>query len=420
LGYQNTMSPMAKQEYILQVRKRYKQAISREEKGALINEVMVNLDIHRKSAIRTLKRKVKRCIVSPPGKQRIYGDDLIHPLSLLWKVGGCPCSKRLEPQIGELLDKLKEFHEITLYGKQEELLRKMKSSTIDNLLEGEKDISKKEYGLSGTKKSPLLKTLIPVRTHFSSEEYQESGHIEMDCVLHCGESLIGTYAETLNLIDIASHWNEKKIFLKKTKAKIVGVIHILRKQFPFSILSVDFDNGFEFVNWLLHTYCQKEGITFTRCRSYHKNDQAHIEGKNYQSVRRVTGYERITDEEVVEAIDDMYQNEHRLLTNFFYTTLKLKEKKREGGKITKKHGRAQTPYQRLMESDRIPQETKDKLKAQYAQLNPAELQRNLQKKLRHIQILMKQQKNIQIDEKIEVSFGNTSISCNGPTKDQLG
>jgi hypothetical protein len=420
LGYQNTMSPMAKQEYIVQVKKRYKQAINREEKGALINEVMVNLDIHRKSAIRTLKRKTKRYITPSPGKQRIYGDDLILPLSLLWKVGGCPCSKRLEPQIGELLDKLKEFHEITLYGKQEALLRKMKSSTIDKLLEGEKDISKKEYGLSGTKKSPLLKTLIPVRTYFSSAEYQEPGHIEMDCVLHCGESLIGTYAETLNLIDIASHWNEKKIFLKKTKAKIVGAIHMLRRQFPVPILSIDFDNGVEFVNWLLHTYCKKEGVTFTRCRSYHKNDQAHIEGKNYQSVRRVTGYDRITEERIVEVIDDMYQNEHRLLTNFFYTTLKLKEKKREEGKITKKHERAQTPYQRLLLSDKISQETKDKLKQQYAQLNPAELQRKLQKKLHNIQLLMKQQKNIPIDENREVSFGNTSISCNDPTKDQLG
>jgi len=411
----DTMSPMAKQEYITQVRTRYKQAENREEKGALINEVMVNLDIHRKSAIRTLRRKTKIYTTSFSGKQTIYKDDLILPLSILWKVGGCPCSKRLEPQIGNLLDKLKEFHEITLYGKQEELLRKMKSSTIDKLLEGERDISKKEYGLSGTRKSPLLKTLIPVRTYFNHEEYQSPGHTETDCVLHCGDSLFGTYAETLNILDIASHWNEKKIFLKKTKAKIVGAVHTLKKQFPFPVLSIDFDNGFEFVNWVLYNYCKRENITFTRCRSNHKNDQAHIEGKNYQSVRRVTGYERITDEEIVEAIDDMYQNEHRLLTNFFYTTLKLKEKKREGGRIIKKHERAQTPYHRILESDKISQEIKNKLKQQYIHLNPAELQRKLQKKLRHIQSLMKQQKNIQTDEKMQGVFGNTSISCNGPT-----
>lgn len=414
------MSPMAKQEYITQVQKRYKQTISREEKGALISEVMVNLNIHRKSAIRALKRKSKRYVTPLRGKQPIYTDDLILPLSILWKVGGCPCSKRLEPQIGELLDKLKEFHEIKLYGRQEELIRKMKSSTIDKLLEGERDISRKEYGLSGTKKSPLLKTLIPVRTYFSHEEYQEPGHTETDCVLHCGESLIGTYAETLNMLDIASHWNEKKIFLKKTKAKIVGAVHTLKKQFPFPILSIDFDNGFEFVNWVLYNYCKRESIAFTRCRSNHKNDQAHIEGKNYQAVRRVTGYERITDEDVVQAIDAMYQNEHRLLTNFFYTTLKLKEKKKEGGKITKKHERAQTPYQRILKSDTIPQETKDKLKEQYQRLNPAELQRSLQKKLRHIQSLMKQQKDRQNKEQRQATFGNTPISCNGSHKDQLG
>jgi len=111
-----------------------------------------------------------------------------------------------------LIKKLKDFNEIKLYGNQEELLGRISTFTIDKLLEAERDISGKEYGLSGTKRSPLLKTLIPVRTNFTKEETKEPGHTEMDCVLHCGESLSGQYAETLNVLDIYSHWNEKKIF----------------------------------------------------------------------------------------------------------------------------------------------------------------------------------------------------------------
>lgn len=376
------MSNQSKKEYLATVRERYKNCLRRSEKSAVISEVESNLGIQRKSAIRLLNQKalVRRKTVK--SRHEVYGYDLIKPLKQIWETVGYPCSKRLKPQISSTIKKLKEFDEIKLYGNQEELLLSMSTFTIDRLLEGERDISDKIYGLSGTKRSPLLKTLIPVRCNFNEEEIKEPGHVEMDCVLHCGESLSGQYAETLNVLDIYSHWNEKKIFLNKTKSKIVGIFHEMRmKQFPFPILSTDFDNGFEFVNWTLKGYCDRNQISYTRCRSYHKNDQAHIEGKNYQSVRRVTGYERITDPTLVEMIDDLYQNEHRLLTNYFYTTLKLKEKVRVNGKVRKVYEEAKTPYQRLMESDKISKETKKRLKAEYERLNPAALQRNLKRKL---------------------------------------
>lgn len=379
------MSNQSKKEYLVTVRERYRNCKTRKEKSTVISEVETNLGIVRKSAIRLLKQKILVRRKTIRSRKEIYGFDLVKPLKLIWEVVGNPCSKRLKPQIKDTIKKLKEFDEIKLYENQEKLLREMSTFTIDRLLEAEKDISKKEYGLSGTKRSPLLKTLIPVRTNFNAKETKEPGNVEMDCVLHCGESLSGQYAETLNVLDIYSHWNEKRIFLNKTKAKIVGTFHDMKtKQFPFPILSVDFDNGFEFVNWVLKRYCDRNSISYTRSRSYHKNDQAHIEGKNYQSIRRVVGYDRITDPKLVEMIDDVYQNEHRLLTNYFYTTLKLKEKVRVNGKTRKVYEEAKTPYQRLMESDKISQEIKDKLTKEYMRLNPAELQRNLRKKLSKI------------------------------------
>jgi hypothetical protein len=379
------MSNQSKKEYLVTVRARYRNCQTRDEKSVIISEVVTNLGIVRKSAIRLLKQRIFVRRKTIRSRKEIYGYDLIKPLKLIWEVVGQPCSKRLKPDIGDTIKKLKEFGEIELFGNQEKLLKQMSTFTIDRLLEAEKDISKKEYGLSGTKRSPLLKTLIPIRTNFNAQETKEPGHVEMDCVLHCGESLSGHYAETLNVLDISSHWNEKKIFLNKTKAKVVGAFHEMRtKQFPFPIISADFDNGHEFVNWVLKGYCDRNNVSYTRSRSYHKNDQAHIEGKNYQSIRRVVGYDRITDPVLVEMINDMYQNEHRLLTNYFYTTLKLKEKEKVNGKTTKSYEVAKTPYKRLMESDKISEEVKIKLKAEYMRLNPAELQRNLRKKLKQI------------------------------------
>ncbi|MEI6811128.1 MAG: hypothetical protein WCK60_03725 [Candidatus Nomurabacteria bacterium] len=387
------MSPTSTKEYLRTIQTRYKKVITKKEKTLIINEVIEVLKMHRKSTIRALKRRPIRYIRKVKGKQEIYTQDLIMPLSIIWRVAGKPCSKRLVTQMSELINKLKECNEIKLYGKQEQLLRNMGSSTIDKLLEGERDISKKEYGISGTQTSPLLKSLIPIRVYFTKEEYAEPGHGEMDCVLHCGTSLSGVYAETLNILDISTHWNEKKIFLKKTKRKIIGTFHELLKQFPFLLISIDFDNGFEFVNWDLKHYCESHNIEYTRCRSYHKNDQAHIEGKNYQSIRKVVGYDRIDDAYIITLIDNIYQNELRLLTNFFYTTMKLREKqKTKTGKIIKKYERAKTPYQRVLESDTIPQSTKDGLTAQYQTLNPAKLQRDLSKKLDNVYRLMKQKK----------------------------
>lgn len=375
------MSNQTKREYLAVLRQRYKECKTRKEKSAVIIEVITNLGIVRKSAIRLLNRAPLTRRTRKKHKET-YGFDLIKPLKEIWMVAGKPCSRRFKPQIGSLIGRLKEFGEIRFYGNQEELIRKMSTFTIDRLLEGERDLSGKEYGLSGTKRSPLLKTLIPIRTGF--DDVKEPGHIEMDCVLHCGDSLSGQYAETLNLLDIHTHWNEKKIFFNKTKIKIVGGVHTLKGQFPFLLKSVDFDNGMEFVNWVMYNYCRKQGISFTRSRSYHKNDQAHIEGKNYQSVRKVTGYERISDPVLIGMIDDLYQNEHRLLTNFFYTTMKLKKKIRKGGKSIKIYEEAKTPYQRVMESDKISRETKDKLTREYLSLNPAKLQRCLQEKLEKI------------------------------------
>lgn len=377
------MTKMAtKKEYIQTVRKRYKRAQSKKAKGKIIDEVVLNLSKDRKHVIKILNgkyyRKKRRRHQTRPPK---YPYELNVPLKRIWEVGGKPCSKNLKPQIPELIKKLKQFNEIKIYEEEEKLLVTMSTFTIDRLLNYVK-YKNKPRGISGTKKSPLLKTLIPIRTTF--DDVDEPGHVEQDCVLHCGTTVAGKYAETLNTLDIDTHWNEQSAFLKKTKSKVIGAFHGQRKRFPFEIKSTDFDNGFEFVNWSFHGYCKREGIDFTRSRSYRKNDQAHIEGKNYQSIRKVIGYDRIEEQEIVDLLNDIYSKEFRLLNNFFYATQKLKSKKRVNGRIIKKYEKARTPYQRVLNSKKINSETKRKLRQEYDKLNPAQLQRILHIKLQKL------------------------------------
>lgn len=364
-----------KQEYIDTVRLRYIKTQTRKERIIIINEVCANLSKDRKHVIKILNgkyyRKKRRRHITRP---ETYPYKLNVPLKKIWEVAGKPCSKNLKPQIKELIKKLEQFDEINLYGDDKKLLCKMSTFTIDRLLL----LARRKFkgkGISGTKRSPLLKTLIPIRTTF--DDIDEPGHVEQDCVLHCGETLAGMYAETLNTLDIETHWNEQTAFLKKTKKKVIAAFHEQRKRFPFRIKSTDFDNGFEFVNWGMYNYCKREGIDFTRSRSYRKNDQAHIEGKNYESIRKVIGYDRIEETHIVDLMNDIYQNEYRLLNNFFYATQKLKTKERINGKIKKKYETAKTPYLRVMESKKIDKNTKLMLAQQYYKLNPAKLQRNL-------------------------------------------
>lgn len=374
------MKTMAtKKEYIQTLRIRYVNANNRRSKSLIIDEVCANLSKDRKSVIKILNGKGFQDRRRKPVRRPVKYEYKLHiPLSQIWEIAGKPCSINLKPKIPELIKKLEQFEEIKIYEKEKILLCSMSTFTIDRLLKvgRHRQVGK---GVNGTKKSPLLKSLIPIRTNF--HEVKEPGHLEQDCVLHCGNSNSGTFAETLNTMDIDTHWLELSAFLHKTNVKTIGAFHEQIDRFPFKIKSTDFDNGIEFVNWKMKEYCDKSKILYTRSRSYHKNDQAHIEERNGHRVRNYIGYGRIETQDIVDLLNNIYQNEFRLLNNFFFSTRKLKEKKKVDKKYSKKYEVAKTPYERVLASKTIKGITKIRLMQEYYKLNPAELKRNLDIKL---------------------------------------
>jgi len=185
----------------------------------------------------------------------------------------------------------------------------------------------------------------------------------------------------------------------------------IQNRLPFQLLAIDPDNGSEFINWQLFNYCMEREVEFTRGRPYQKNDNAHVEQKNWTHVRKVFGYKCRETERELNIMNDLYRNELRKYKNFFMPNIKLIEKKRigrHGEKIKKIYDKAKTPYQRVLECDQINQEKKDKLRKEYEKLNPAELRRTILSKIEKMNNLKINQPKIAAPIDSKVTFTNHS------------
>jgi hypothetical protein len=217
-------------------------------------------------------------------------------------------------------------------------------------------------------------------------------------VAHCGDSLAGFFVNSLTMTDIFSCWTENRACWTKGQTPVQEQIKAIEKELPFSMTGFACDNGTEFLNYELLKYFRinrEQPVEFTRRRPYKKNDNAHVEQKNWTHVRQLFGYERLEDREIVAMMNEIYQQYWNPLHNFFIPSVRLIEKTRIGGSIKKKYDEPKTPYQRLMESADVVQEAKDKLKARYQKLNPFALHEGLQTKIADFKQYYQRQRLIQ-------------------------
>ena len=378
------MSPQSKEEYFEVLHKRYKEA-SRREKTIIIDECCAVCGYHRKHAILRLK-KYKRFTKPKPkkrGKPVVYDKEaIIRPLKQIWLTANLPCSKRLKAIIPVWLPKYIEY-----FGQITEEVRNalltISPATIDRILKPIR-IHYQKRGRSTTKPGTLLRKQIPINTN----QWDESrpGFLEADTVAHCGDSLMGMFAYTIDFVDIATGWTEQRAVWGKGEKGVLEQIKNVEKMLPFPLLGFDSDNGGEFLNYhlLRHFTDRKQPVNFTRSRAYHKDDNAHIEQKNWTHVRQWFGYQRLDNPKVVPLMNNLYRNEWRLFHNFFLPSVKLIEKERIGSTTIKKHDSPKTPYQRIMESKHIDKEIKLALTKQLELLNPFELNNLVQLKLKKI------------------------------------
>jgi len=301
----------------------------------------------------------------------------VKALEKIWEIYGRICSKRLQPYLPEGIKVLERCGELTLSAKTKELLLRISRSSIDRCLAPAR--FNKPRGLSTTKPGTLLKKNIPIRT-FTDWNEDKPGFLEIDLVAHCGESAEGQFLNTLTCTDLCTGWTEPIALLRRSQESVCTAIDALRPELPFDLLGIDSDNGSEFINDLIYRYCLKHEITFTRSRPYKKNDQAHVEQKNWSVVRRTVGYDRLEGQEQFALLASIYQD-LRLYVNFFQPVLKLIGKERIGNKVLRRYDTARTPYQRGLERVDVPVARKAHLLNLYLQLNPVELRNRIHQKV---------------------------------------
>jgi hypothetical protein len=272
---------------------------------------------------------------------------------------------------------LERCGELRLSTGTKELLLRISRSSIDRCLAPAR--FNQPHGLSTTKPGTLLKKNIPVRT-FADWNEDQPGFLEVDLVAHCGDSTAGQFLNTLTCTDLCTGWTEPIALRRRSQEAVCAAIDAMRQELPFDLLGIDSDNGSEFINDLLYRYCLDEKITFTRSRPYKKNDQAHVEQKNWSVVRHTVGYDRLESGEQRALLESIYKD-LRLYVNFFQPVLKLIGKERIGNQVIRKYDTARTPYQRVLEREDVSLTRKAHLLNLYLRLNPAELRRRIDEKV---------------------------------------
>jgi hypothetical protein len=370
------MSQRSKRELLEVIQPRYLKA-RRSEKKIILDEFVAATGYHRKYATRILKHGRPRHSAKKHGLTKIYHGAVVAALERIWEICGRICSKRLHPFLPEMVKVLERCGELQLPAETKVLLLQMSSATMDRCLRPVR--FDHPHGLSTTKPGTLLKKAIPVRTYASWDE-DRPGFLEIDLVAHCGESAEGQFVNTLTCVDVSTGWTECLAVRQRNQQTVFEAIQAMRARLPFPLLGIDSDNGSEFINDLLYRYCLAEKITFTRSRPYRKNDQAHVEQKNWSVVRHLVGYDRFDSDPEHTLLQSIYDN-LRFYFNFFQPVLKLTSKKNVDKKVIKRYDTAATPYQRVLNSMEISFETKARLTNLYVQLNPVQLRNIIDQKV---------------------------------------
>lgn len=381
------MSKISKREYLFEVKKKYWK-VSKGRKGQLLDDFCAFTGYHRKYATELLNKPLPKKWKRYKPRAKYYDQPVIDALKIIWEALDSICGERVHPQIPDMLNKLIDYNELVVTEEVKRKLLQISLGTVKAILKNEKQRSVIRIG-GTTRPGSLLKHQIAIR--YGPWEDVDPGFFEMDTVAHCGETVAGEFIYTLDLIDIASGWNEQSAIWGKGERATLEQFKKIEADLPFPVLGIDPDNGGEFINWAMYRYIRKKEYNFTRSRPFHKNDNAHIEQKNWTAIRQLVGYSMLDKPEQLLILNDLYRNEWRLYQNFFLPIMKLKEKVKstETGRTKKKYDQAKTPYQRLLLHKKILQETKDMLKQIYKGLNPVKLRRQIKVKIQRLKRTLK-------------------------------
>ncbi len=412
------MDMHSRNQYLKTLRDEYWRA-SKKDKGKLLDEAEKRAGLHRKSLLRKLKPTTNLDQSKAERKKRAvtYDGRAISALVDIWQIFDYPCGQRLEPLIKDQLERLRYFNEIEVTDEMARQLKKMSSSTIDRRLKHQKEVEhlQRKYH---QKKYPQLYQNIPVKAE--GWDRIKPGQEQIDLVEHCGNSASGEFICSLSVVDIATGWWQGQAALGRSQNRNFAALKHVRTKMPFDWREIHPDNDTAFINQQLYRYSLEQGLKFSRSRPYQKNDNCFVEQKNSTHIRQLFGHLRYDTWAELKIMNDLYGNELCLYKNLFQPVMKLKEKVRVKGRLHRKYDRPQTPYQRVMAAKSVAEKTKSELQKIYAQLNPAELKRWIDKKLKLLYQVYQQKhkaQKVEINKKLQpttvtflpkskINFGN--------------
>jgi hypothetical protein len=362
----------------------------------MLNEFCLNTGYHRKYAIRLLNGPPpgKREEARPRGRKPQYSPAVVSLLAAVWEAAGYPWSVRLKAILPIWMPWIRQRYKPS--AETEKQLLEMSARQMDRRLAEKKSQCKQR--LNGqTKPGTLLKHHIPVKT--DSWNVTTPGFAEIDLVSHSGNSGEGEFAYTLNLTDIHTGWTESRALLGKGQEGVRQALEEIQGGLPFDLLGLDSDNGSEFINWHLERWCKQNQIQLTRGRPYKKDDNAHIEQKNWTHVRKLLGWERYDSRAAVEAMNDLNRQELRLWLNLYLPSVKLVKKVRVGSKVRRVYDAPQTPLERVLASASVHSDQIAALKKLRASLDPFQLGKVIERKIEGIYAMANQRHSPQAIQK---------------------
>ena len=368
------MSRLTRAEVLEKLRRRYASA-GLEHKGKLLDQAQEVLGYHRKAAIRAMR--TPKAVSGPriiTGRPVAYEPKLLLPfLRPIWQATDYACGRRLVAMLPEWVPAC-EQHERRVPGAVREKLLSASGRTLDRLLE---PLRARGAGRCLTRPGTLLRHQIPIRG--SVWDDQNPGWMEVDTVALCGGSVAGEFVWMVDGVDYATAWVEVRAMWGRGQAGTLAALRDVEESLPFALLGLDSDNGGEFINHHVLRWLQKRArpVYMTRSRPYKKDDNAHVEQKNWTHIRQWFGYERHDNPAVVEMINRLTKGPYGQLLNFFHASLKLESKEKKDGRARRIYGDAQTPLARVLASTQVIPETKARLRAEKGRLNPFALKREV-------------------------------------------
>lgn len=341
---------------------------TRQRKGEILDHVCDVVKTHRKAAIRKFKRLQMRdsSIEERRGRKVFYTPDSTAALKTIWETGSEICGELTHPAIEDYVPILKRDKLWNHSGEATRKLLQMSEATVKRKVGSFMKARKFRKGISTTKPSQL-KEIIPIFT--GPWEDKPPGFGQIDTLVHCGGSLSGNMAFSVNYTDVATLWVSFNAQLNKGQRATRDSLKRITEKVPFKICGMHPDTGSEFINWFLKDWCDENEIELTRSRPNHKNDNAYVEQKNGHVLRRFFGYSRIESPEAIEKMNQVF-DVLELYLNHFVPSRKLVEKVRIGSKYKRKYDKATTAYKRVLEHRGVDQAVKDELIKQHTMLNP--------------------------------------------------